>query len=443
MPLSDAERAVCDAVEQSQARLVSLASDLIAFDTTAREPGDPARDETALQEYLANRLQAIGAETDLFEPDPAELAGQPLIPPDLDWVGRPQLIATRRGRADGPALVLNGHIDVVSVEPRDAWTSPPLTAEVRDGNLFGRGSCDMKGGIAAMVTAAETLAELGIDLSGDLIVATNTDEESTGAGGATLVARGITGDGAIVPEATGGDLYVACRGTDYARIRVPGRPGHAETAHPHWREGGAVNAIEKATIVIDALRGLRQEWSTRDSFEHSFLSRPDILPTMVSAGEWRVTYPSSCDLTVAMMYLPCQADERGFGANVRKEVETAIARAAAADDWLAENPPQIEWWPDGVMPFELDVDERIVTTAVSVGQDLGRPAKLIGLDSWYDGATLTRFGGIPSIACGPPGLDQEGLTVAHTVDEFVPVDGLVACAKRIAVTAMRFCGTAK
>jgi acetylornithine deacetylase len=74
--------------------------------------------------------------------------------------------------------------------------------------------------------------------------------------------------------------------------------------------------------------------------------------------------------------------------------------------------------------------------------DIGRPGKIGGLDSWYDGATLTQLGGIPSIAYGPPGFSADGLSVAHTVDEFVPVDGLVACAQGIAVAAMRFCGVA-
>src|SRR5438270_2287323 len=203
MGLSDGERRVAEAVEQRREELVSLAADLIAFDTTARSVGDPARDEAALQEHIAARLARVGAEIDLWEPDADALAGKPLVPPGLDFAGRPQLIARRPGAGGGPALVFNGHCDVVSVEPRERWTSDPFTAEVRDGRLYGRGACDMKGGIAAMVLAAETLAKLGVDLQGDLIIATNTDEESSGAGGTALVERGIAADAAIVTEPTG------------------------------------------------------------------------------------------------------------------------------------------------------------------------------------------------------------------------------------------------
>ena len=123
MALSDGERRICDAVVEQRDELVALASELIGFDTTARTVGEPAREETALQELLAERLRATGAEIDLWEPDADALAGKPLVPPGLDFAGRPQLIARRRGAGGGRSLVLNGHIDVVSVEPRDSWTS--------------------------------------------------------------------------------------------------------------------------------------------------------------------------------------------------------------------------------------------------------------------------------------------------------------------------------
>jgi acetylornithine deacetylase len=439
MGLTDEELRVCEAIDSRRDDLVALASTLIAFDTTARNPGDPPRQEAELQEHLANRMRAFGAEIDLFEPDGAALEGKPLVPPGLEFNGRPQLIATKRGGGDGPSLLLNGHIDVVSVEPRADWTSDPFTAEVRDGNLYGRGACDMKGGIAAMVLAVETLCSLGIELSGDLVIATNTDEESSGAGGTALVEHRLSADAAIVTEPTGFDIWVACRGSEYGVVRVPGRPGHAEVRQPDWRDGGAVNAIEKAVVVLEAIGSLRREWAGRAGLEHSFLSRPSLLATMARAGEWPVTYPAACELTIAVMYLPAQADERGWGADVRREVEQWIARETTADDWLSEHPPQLEWWPNAVMPCEVPISEPVVATMLDATRDVGHPGRVGGLDSWYDGATLTKLAGIPSIAYGPPGFDRDGVSVAHMVDEYVPIDGLVGCAQGIAVAAMRFC----
>jgi acetylornithine deacetylase len=442
MRLSESERRVVSEIAERRDELVSLAADLVHWDTTARQVGDPARDEAALQEYLAGRLAHAGAEIDLWEPDADELAGKPLVPPGLEFEGRPQLIARLPGAGGGPSLVFNGHVDVVSVEPRERWTSDPFAAEVRDGRLYGRGACDMKGGIAAMVFALETLVAQDVRLAGELLVATNTDEESSGAGGTALVERGLRTDAAVVTEPTGFDVWVACRGSEYCVVRVPGRPGHAEVRQPDWRDGGAVNAIEKATLVVDAIRSLRSRWEQAEGLHHPHLSRPSLLPTIARAGEWPVTYPARCDLTLAVMYLPAQADAGGWGSEVRREVEQWLRRETAADDWLAANPPSVEWQPNGVMPLEIPESEPIVAVVRGASDDVDRPGNLGGLDSWYDGATLTHLAGIPAIGFGPPGFDSEGVTLAHVIDEYVPVDGLVGCAQALAVTAMRFCGTA-
>ncbi len=452
MPLTADEQRACAAIADHADALVELASQLISYDTTARNVGDPPRDEADCQRCLADRLARAGAAIDLFEPDAEAMAGAPLVPPGLDFAGRPQLIARIPGAASaggpqtgrgGRGLLLNGHIDVVSGEPRQQWTSDPFSPEVRDGRLYGRGACDMKGGIAAMTFAAETLAGLGIRLAGDLILATNTDEESSGAGGSALVRRGLRADAGIVTEPTDFRAWVACRGSEYGVIRVPGRPGHAEVRHPGWRAGGAVNAIEKAGVVLEAIAALRQRWADDPRWRHPHVSVPSLLPTMVEGGEWPVTYPSSCALTIAVLYVPAMADAEGWGSAVRREVEDWIrSRCAERDDWLAEHPPVVEWWPNHVMPMEIDPALPVVATVLDASADVGRRRELGGLDSWYDGATFTHLAGIPSVGYGPPGFDPDGATVAHTIDEYVPVDGLVGCAQALAVAAMRFCGVA-
>jgi acetylornithine deacetylase len=357
------------------------------------------------------------------------------VPFELDFDGRPQLVARFAGAGGGRSLLLNGHIDVVSGEPKARWTDDPNTPIVRDGKLYGRGACDMKGGVAAMVLAAEVLARLDVRLAGDLIVNTITDEESTGAGGIASVAHGVRADAGIVPEPTAFDVWVACRGSVYPTITVEGRPGHAELLQPHWRDGGAVNAIEKAQIVLDAIRGLREEWRTRSDLQHPYLSPPDIVPTLMHAGEWSVTYPASCEITSAVLFPPAFADADGYGSRVRDEVSDAIGRACAADPWLAEHPPSFAWAAD-IPPMEISPDDPIVATVLAASADAGEPSRLSGLDSWYDGATYTLSAGTPSIAFGP-----RSIAWGHTIDEYVPVDDLVRCAHAIALSAVRFCGT--
>ena len=319
-PLSDLEERVIASISAGRDELVTLARELISYDTTARVPGDPPRDEAEMQGFLAGRLAELGGEVDLWEPE-ATGEGNRFVPDNLDFRGRPQLAARIGGSGGGLSLLLNGHIDVVSAEPVDRWASDPFVPEVRDGRLYGRGSADMKGGIADMLYAVATLRRLGVQLAGDLVFCTDTDEESSGAGAAACVARGVAADAGLCGEPTSFAAWIACRGAVGARLGIEGRGGHAEIPQPNWRDGGAVNAIEKLGIVLAAIRNLREDWRTRTEYTHPLLSPGDIVPTVVRGGEWMVTYPSSCELTLDVQYLPAQADEQASGQRVFREVE--------------------------------------------------------------------------------------------------------------------------
>ncbi len=432
---SELEESVVGAVRDARDELVALVSDLVAFDTTARNVGDPPRQEAELQTYLRRRIEALGAEVDVWEPEPTG-TGNRFVPNGLDFVGRPQLAARLRGAGGGRSLLLNGHIDAVSAEPLDQWTSHPHKPEIRDGLLYGRGSCDMKGGIGGMLFALETLHRLGVRLAGDVVFCTNTDEESSGAGSYACVARGVRADAGLCAEPTSFDAWVACRGGVNPVVRTIGRTGHSEMHHPHWRDGGPVNAIEKMSVVLDAIRALRAEWARRDEHQHPYLHRPDILPTVIKGGEWMVTYPSSCEATLSIQYLPGRVDENGTGQAVFDEVEAFIGAAAAKDDWLAEHPPEWEW-PCDIVPAEVPDDHPIVAAALDAAAALGRKGKISGLDSWHDAAVFTRVGSTPTISFGPGDIAK-----AHTIDEYVPVDELVDHAAAVALVLLRWCGVA-
>jgi acetylornithine deacetylase len=434
------EARVAAAIAERSDELLDLACELIGFETTTRgEAGEPAREEAALQEHLAARLEAAGAEVELWEPDPGALdRWRRQVPAGLGFAGRPQLIARFPGAGELPSLHFNGHIDVVSAEPRERWQSDPFAAEVRDGRLYGRGSCDMKGGVAAMVQAALALAETDSSPRGELVLSTVTDEEWNGAGTLAVASRGIEADAAIVPEATGFEPWIACRGVLNPTITVRGRPGHAEMPQPDWREGGAVNAIEKTTIVLDAVRELRERWGGEDG-AHPLLAPGELIPTVIEGGEWWVNYPASCRTVVDVTYLPGQGDaDGGWGKGLEREIEAWVLERTGADPWLAENPPSFEWGTN-LAPAEITAEHPIVSCALEAGESVGRPGKVAALQGWHDAATLTRFG-TPAISYGPAGLSNDGETIAHAVDEFVPADDLVATAQALAVAALRWCG---
>jgi acetylornithine deacetylase len=431
-PLSEIEQRAGDAVAEREHELVELVQALIRFDTVTHSAAAPPRDEAAVQEFLAARLRAAGADVSVAEPDPALVAGHRMIPDGFTFAGRPQLVARFTGSGGGRTLLLNGHVDVVAPEPLDAWRHDPFAGVVEDGAVHGRGACDMKGGVACIVVAAEALARCKVPLDGDLLVNVVTDEESTGAGGFAS-ALTLRADGAIVTEPTRLDVSIACRGSVLPRIVVEGRASHAGIARRHPGDGGPVNAIEKAALVLDAIRRLREEWALQP--RHRYLSPPDCVPTIIRGGEWLVSHPASCSLDCHVEYLPGQADSDGWGSEVEREFVEWIQRAADADPWLAGHPPRVEWAVGAVPPAEVPADDPVVEATLGAARATGIESRLSGLDTWHDAATLTVEGGIRAICFGPGDIH-----LAHTASESVPIDDLVACAQALAVAAIRFCG---
>ena len=454
------EDRVVAAVRARRDDLVALTGALVALDTTARDAGAPPRAEAQLQRLLAARLAALGGEIDLWEPEPTGSGGR-FVPPGLDFVGRPQLVARLAGdpggrpAAAGPAaapapddpaedtsrgLLLTGHIDVVDVEPREQWDSDPFVLTERDGLLFGRGANDMKGGLAALVVALEGLRDAGVTLAGEVVFASVTDEESSGMGSWSVVQRfaerGLHPQAGLCAEPTGFEAWVACRGILKPRLTIPGRAGHSQQPQPDWRAGGAVNAIEKLVPVLTEVGRINDDWRTRADQRHPFLAPGDIVPVLVDGGTWDVTYPAFCHLTLDCHYLPAQWHATQGADLVKAEIRQRIDAAAATDDWLAEHP--IGWqWEWEVPPAEIAADHPLVTTVLESAAGLARPSRPGGLNSWHDAATFTLHGGIPTFSYGPGGMDT-----AHAVNECVAVDDLVDLAAIVAVTATRWCGVA-
>ena len=426
-----AEEVVLDAIAAGRDELVDLVTTLIGFDTTTRDGIGPARQERDLQEFVAKRLAAAGAEVDIWEPPKESLSRSRQVPHDLSWEGYPQLVARVRGRSSQRSLLFAGHIDTVSPEPIGAWHSDPFKATVRDGMLIGRGAADMKGGVAAMIYATEALRRCGIELGGDLLINTVTDEESTSAGGVATLAHGVRADACIVAEPTALNLGIACRGSLLPSIQIKGQAGHAAAVQPHWRSLGAISAIEKAAPVLAAVVRLRETWRDEPQHQHQYLPAGTVVATTITGGQWLVSYADSCRIDCHISYLPGQADDDGYGTLVEEEFVNWLHRSTAGDPWLAAYPPTVTWSID-VPPAEISPDEPVVRAVQDALQYLGLNGRLFGCDYWHDGATFT-LAGIPTLVFGPGHVSS-----AHTPDEHVSVDQLVIAAQALALAAIRF-----
>jgi acetylornithine deacetylase len=406
---------------------------MVSFDTVIVEHFDPPHEDAEHQEFLAGYLRDLGLEVELFEPDLAEFDHHPMYRPGQTFSGRPILWARLPGRGGGRSLLFNGHMDTVQAEPLEDWTHDPWGAEIVDGRLYGRGSCDMKGGIAAAIAVVQALVTTGTQLDGDLFLNVVPFEEVNGMGTTATMLRGLRADAAVCCEPTELNPLIACRGILLAELQARGRSAHAEIIQPHHSEGGGVSAIDKLINLLIGLRLLNEDWRTRPDKQHWLLSTPYVLPTVVQGGSFASNWPAEATALLNVCYLPGEADADGYGSAVKAELESAIAALAATDSWLTEHPPRLDWLCD-FPARELERGHPLVTLTQRAAHRQGIPGShLVGFDTWADQVMVMKEGGIPCVCFGPGSILN-----AHAADEFVPLADLEACTRVYADVAIRW-----
>lgn len=402
-------------------RVVELTRELIAVPSLSGA-------ETAGQELVADRLCAAGLDVDTWDIAVPELARNPWYSAEVDRdVARGVLGSI--GAGDGPSLLLNGHIDVVPTGDPGDWASPPFAPAVRDGRVYGRGACDMKGGLAAAIHALEAIRAAGVDLAGDVALASVVGEEDGGCGTLALLEHGVRADGCIIMEPTQLSVVPAVAGALSWRLQVRGR-----SAHGCLREEG-VSALEAFAPLHRAVLDLERRRNARAAEElFAWLDRPfAICGGRIAGGDW----PSS-----EMDWLVW---EGRYGvapgedlAAARAEFEGAVADAAADHPWLRRHPPTVQWWGGQFYPGRTPTDARVVTAVHAAATRVtGREPLVRGMPYGCDLGLTTNVAGIPTVVFGPGDVRH-----AHAPDESVPVEDLVVVARTIALTALRFCGVA-
>ncbi|WP_406631423.1 M20 family metallopeptidase [Amycolatopsis sp. WGS_07] len=367
-------------------RVTDLAASLIRCDTR-----NPPGGEQPVVEPLSEVLRELGAEVEIFEPEP----------------GRPSVLA-RVGNGEGPTLLVNGHIDVVPVSEAD-WSVPPFGGLVRDGLLYGRGACDMKGGIAAALEGLRACRDAGIEPPADIVFHFVADEETGGrAGTEALVAAGLVhADAAVVPEPSELRVGVAERGSLMAEIAVRGRAGHgSDPAAGH-------SAIADAARIVSALH-----LADFGDGEHPLLGTPTANVGTIAGGTAANIVAAECRLRVDRRVLPGRTRDEALA-----EV-TGLIDAAGEFDYTAE----VVAFAEG---SEVDSGHPFVAEVRRAAD--GAPVR--GLKLGTDARFLRNALGIPTVVYGPGSM-----TVAHTADEYVPVGDLVTAARTFARLYVSFDG---
>jgi succinyl-diaminopimelate desuccinylase len=364
-------------------RVVALTSELVSVDTR-NPPGNEAPIEETVVKALAGRRPTWTR----IEPEPGRMSLVAEVP-------HPHGPATGR-----PVLVVNGHLDVVPVNAA-AWSHDPFDPKLVDGRLYGRGTADMKGGIAAAICALDTLERAGATPVCDLIFHFVADEERGGrVGTQALLEQGmIRADACLIPEPTDLQICVAERGLLQAYIKVEGRPGHGSRP----REG--ISAIENAAKLVLALHA-----ADFGDEEHPLLGRPTANIGTINGGTTFNTVAETCVIGIDRRLLP-GATLASTEAGIRRLID-----AAGVPDLRYEF--DVDMFGEA---SEMPADEPFaILVGEAVAKATGTPPSTIGMTFTTDARFVRNQAGIPAVVCGPGSVAQ-----AHGNDEFVAVDSLV------------------
>ncbi len=411
-------------------------------------------DESDAQRAVAAWLRAAGLSVDEWEADLAALAAHPEWCHEVERDEAIGVVGWTGGAGGGRDLMLNGHIDVVPPGDLAAWTAPPFAPQVRDGRVYGRGAVDMKGGLCCALAAARAIHDAGVRLRGRLSVASVVGEEDGGTGTLATLLRGHTAHGAVITEPTRLRLVTAQAGSLMFRLTVSGLSAHACV-----REEG-VSAVEKSVPLLAALRRLEAERCDADvgpygsaadaspvaavspdracvaGDPHSPLFAKYRLPWpievgTVRAGDWASSVPDT--LVAEGRYGVAVGEDP---AEARRALEDAVARASAADPWLAAHPPRVEWWGGRFDPAATSADDPVAAAVSEAAASVFGEAPCVeGVTYGADMRLLVNVGRIPTVMFGPGDV-----RVAHMPDEHVPLADLEAAARTLVVAALRFCG---
>ena len=419
----DLRAAIAGQVARDRDEIVAALQQLVRIPSVTGNEGP-------VQAAVADLMHRAGLAVDVWEPTAAELAPYAEhVGEFATLAGRPNVVGTRRGTGGGRSLILNAHIDVVEAGDPALWEHAQYGGDVVDGNLYGRGSCDMKGGYITNHFALETLRRLTVRLRGDVFLESVISEEDGGAGALATILRGYRADGAIITEPTRLAAIAAQGGSLVFRLTVTGRSAHACV-----RDEG-VSAIEKFWVLHQAM--LAFEAQRNATIDHPLYApianKIPINVGTIRSGNWPSSAPESLVAEGRAGLVPGET-LAGFKA----EFVAMLMAAAAADPWLHDHPPAIEWFSGQFAPAEVALDEPILGTlraahAAVAGAEPAVEAVTYGADMRH----FVVFGNTPCVMYG-----AGDVRLAHFTDEHVPIAEILIAIETIALATAAWCGVA-
>ena len=377
--------------------------------------------EENIADWAAGALLDVGLRVEVVRPDLRALRR------DDAWPGEEMprqtlpIVVGRAGHGGGRRLILSGHLDVVPPGDPGTWSVDPWAGEIREDRLYGRGACDMKGGVAAILAAVRRLGATGElhRLGGELLVVLVPSEEDGGQGTLGAIRAGATGDMAIIPEPSNLDVVVAHAGAITFQLTVHGRAAHASQR----REG--ISALDKLFLLTRSLEAderRRNEAETDPLMTALGLPYPTIIG-IVEGGEWASTV---LDRVVAYGRYGVRLGQSPGEAEA--ELRAAIADACATDEFLREHPATVEITGGRFGSTRVPSDHSLPVGLAAVAERVtGRRPSLLGEPYGADMQMFVNHGDTPCVIFGPGDV-----RVAHSADEYVPLDEVETCARVLA-----------
>jgi acetylornithine deacetylase len=381
---------------------LELLKTLVATDSVNPSLVPGATGEAAVAREIAAELRAIGLDVEVQEVAP----------------GRPNVVGTLGGRRPGRSLMFCGHIDTVGV----AGMARPFDPVETSGRVYGRGSQDMKSGVAAMIGAARVIAESGGLDAGELIIACVVDEEHASLGADALVSR-WRADAGVVTEPTDLGIAIAHKGFEWVEIETEGLAAHGSRP-----EDGrdAIRLMGRVLTELDAL-----DRALQSGTRHPLLGAASLHASMIAGGRELSSYPDRCHLQMERRTVPGEAP----GAAAR-EVASILERLSAADDaFRAASRPMFARPPYEIAanhPLVRAMQDALAHTSPESGALPSPSIAPIGMSFWTDASVLGEAG-IPSLLFGPTGA---GL---HSTEEYVDVASVLTCRDALVDLARAWC----
>ena len=418
--ITRAEARVLDAIDEE-----ALVDTLVSMIQVPSVTGTAA--ESELQAWHASQLAEIGFEVDHWKLDLDALAAHPDFPgteaPRQEGYGTVGVL----GASKLPALILQGHIDVVPTGDLDNWEDrDPWSGVIKNNAVHGRGACDMKAGVAANLAVARALVGSGVKLKQSFAVHSVISEEDGGLGAFATLQRGHRGEAAVISEPTSGRVVIANAGALTFELRVPGLATHASSRLAGHSAIEAFMPIYAALTDLERVRNLQAD----ALFNGNPLPYP-ISIGIIQAGDWVTSVP---DLLVAEGRLGVQLDEESAAA--RTAFQLAVATACENDPWLRDHPVAVNWTGGQFASGRIDSEHPLVHEITDVIRLAERREISVGAAPYGSDLRLySGIGGIPTLHYGPGDV-----RLAHGPREQVDITELISTTRSLALLAARRCG---